>query len=193
MAVDTPARIVVIGAGPIGLEAALYARFLGYEVEIYEQGRVGEHVQRWGHVRMYTPFRNNSSPLGLAALQAQDQDYRIPEADLFLSGHEWLDRYVLPLAETDLLADSLRLGMRAVAISNRDFRKTEQADQEVRAETPLRVVLVDGSGRESDTTADIVIDASGVLGTPNWMGQGGGPSLGELHAQEPYSLRNSRY
>ena len=34
MALDTPASIAVLGAGPIGLEAALYARFLGYDVQI---------------------------------------------------------------------------------------------------------------------------------------------------------------
>lgn len=180
MAIDTPARIAILGAGPIGLEAALYARFLGYEVEIFEQGLVGEHVRRWGHVRMYTPFRSIGSPLGLAALKAQDPAYEAPEEEAYLSGNEWLDRYLLPLAETDLLADSLRLGMRAVAISNRDFRKTEGVDDEARAEAMLRVVLRDGNGIESDTTADIVIDASGVLGTPNWIGPGGGPALGEL-------------
>ncbi|MEC9117285.1 MAG: FAD-dependent oxidoreductase, partial [Planctomycetota bacterium] len=34
MAIDTPATIAILGAGPIGLEAALYARFLGYEVTV---------------------------------------------------------------------------------------------------------------------------------------------------------------
>ena len=42
MAIDTPARIAVLGAGPIGLEAALYARFLGYDVDVYERGKVAD-------------------------------------------------------------------------------------------------------------------------------------------------------
>jgi len=42
MAIDTPARLVILGAGPIGLEAALYARFLGYDVEIFEQESLHE-------------------------------------------------------------------------------------------------------------------------------------------------------
>ncbi len=36
MAVDTPAVIAIIGAGPIGLEAALYGRYLGYDVRLFD-------------------------------------------------------------------------------------------------------------------------------------------------------------
>ncbi len=46
MAVDTPATIAVIGAGPIGLEAALYARFLGYDVRIYERDAVARSLRQ---------------------------------------------------------------------------------------------------------------------------------------------------
>ena len=67
---DTP-RIAVLGAGPIGLEAALYARSLKYPVAVYERGRVGEHIQRWGHVRLFSPFGMNSTSLGRAAIEAE--------------------------------------------------------------------------------------------------------------------------
>ena len=40
MAIETPATIFFIGAGPVALEAALYARYLGYHVEICEAGQV---------------------------------------------------------------------------------------------------------------------------------------------------------
>ena len=46
-------RIAVLGAGPVGLEAALYARKLGYPVTVYERGRLAEHVQRWGAVSRF--------------------------------------------------------------------------------------------------------------------------------------------
>jgi thioredoxin reductase len=90
MAVDTPARIVILGGGPIGIEAALYGRFLGYEVEIYEEGAIAENVRRWGHVRMFTPFRLLRSTLGLAAIQAQEPDYRAPDDDTLLTGQQWV-------------------------------------------------------------------------------------------------------
>ena len=59
MAIDTPARLAILGAGPIGLEAALYARFLGYDVVVYETGDVAASVRQWGQVRMFTPFGMN--------------------------------------------------------------------------------------------------------------------------------------
>ena len=40
---DLP-RVAVIGAGPIGLEAALHARTLNLPVTLYERGRAGEHL-----------------------------------------------------------------------------------------------------------------------------------------------------
>ena len=103
MAFDTPARIAILGAGPIGLEAALYARYLGYDVDIYERGYVAEGVRHWGHARLFTPFQSLSSPLGLAAIAAQDPNWEPPAPDALLTGDEWVDRYVLPLAQTDLL------------------------------------------------------------------------------------------
>ena len=52
-----PARntLAVIGAGPIGLEAASVALDLGFDVHLFERGEVGAHPLGWGHVRMFTP------------------------------------------------------------------------------------------------------------------------------------------
>src|SRR6266851_1988222 len=65
-------RIAVLGAGPIGLEAGLYARQLKLPFTIFEQGRIGEHVWRWGHVRLFSPFGMNSTPLGRKAIFSLD-------------------------------------------------------------------------------------------------------------------------
>jgi glycine/D-amino acid oxidase-like deaminating enzyme len=119
MAIDTPAKIAILGAGPIGLEAALYARFLGYEAVVFEAGEIAASVRRWGHVRMFTPFGMNRSPLGLAAIQAQDEQYQPPGDEELLTGNEWIDRYLLPLSCTDLLADHLRLDTTVVGIGKR--------------------------------------------------------------------------
>ena len=63
-----PPRVAVIGAGPIGLEAALYAKACGLPVAVYDRGGIAEHVRRWGHVRLFTPFGLNTTPLGLQTL-----------------------------------------------------------------------------------------------------------------------------
>jgi len=184
MAVDTPAKIVILGAGPIGLETALYARFLGYEVELFDRGEVADNVRRWGHVRMFTPFAMNSSSLALAALDAQDDQYRAPDREAILNGSEWRDRYLLPLAQTDLIADHLRLKTAVVAVSRRDLCKSEKIGSEDRADSAFRVVLRERDGTEWETEADIVIDATGIFGNANWIGRGGAPAIGERSVRE---------
>ena len=92
MAVDTPATIAILGAGPIGLEAALYARFLGYDVIVFERGQVAENVRQWGHVRMFTPFDLNCSPLGKAAIAAQDHEESDRATDRQIQTYSWIYR-----------------------------------------------------------------------------------------------------
>ena len=47
-----PARntLAVLGAGPIGLEAASAALDAGLDVHVFERGEVAAHVIAWGHV-----------------------------------------------------------------------------------------------------------------------------------------------
>jgi hypothetical protein len=177
MAVDTPATIAIIGAGPIGLEAALYARFLGYDVLVFEQGLVAESVQRWGHVEMFTPFSMNCSPLGVAAIQAQGST-ELPSEDQLLTGCQWRTRYLIPLSQTDLLADSIHQRTNVVIVGRQSVLKHEMPGAAERATSRFRI-LVDGVNGEAVHQADIVIDCSGVLGVANWLGSGGGPAVGE--------------
>ena len=78
MAKSERIRVAVLGAGPIGLEAALYARKLDMAVTVYERSRVGENVQRWGHVRLFSPFGMNSTPLGRATIRAERPKHEFP-------------------------------------------------------------------------------------------------------------------
>ncbi|MFV2066706.1 MAG: FAD-dependent oxidoreductase, partial [Pirellulales bacterium] len=182
MAVDTPAKIVVIGAGPIGLETALYARFLGYEVDLLERGRVAESMRGWGHVRLFSPAGMNCSQLGRAALRAQNANHTLPGDDQLLTGRELIESYYLPLSETDLLADGLWTGVEVLAIGREDLLKGDQIGQASRADRPFRLLIRSADDSESLRPADVVIDCSGTYGHPNWLGQGGIPALGELAA-----------
>ena len=187
MAVDSPARIAILGAGPIGLEAALYARYLGYDVDIFERGQVGQNVLAWGHATMFVPFGGNRSPLGLAALKAQDPNWSAPADDAHLTGREFTQRYLQPLAASDLLTDSLHLNTEVVALGRDGLLKDELADDPERGETDFRLLLratrPHDHRRERLATADVVIDCTGTYGNHNWMGRGGIPAIGELAAQ----------
>ena len=55
-------RIAIIGAGPIGLEAAMFARRRGFEVVVLEKGIVAANVRSWGHVRLFSPFSDRDDP-----------------------------------------------------------------------------------------------------------------------------------
>jgi thioredoxin reductase len=184
MAVDTPARIAILGAGPIGLEAALYARFLGYDVDIYERGIVADNILRWGHVRMFSPFGMNRSTLGLAALRAQNESYAPPGDEEFLTGLEYTDRYLLPLSQTDLLADHLKLGIEVIGVGRPELLKGEAIGTEDRADSDFRILCRDSAGAEFIGTAEVVIDTTGVFGNPNWAGEGGLPALGEMAVRD---------
>jgi hypothetical protein len=180
MAIDTPARLAILGAGPIGLEAALYARFLGYEVVIYERGQVAEHVRQWGHVRMLAPFSQCCTPLGLAALQAQDPSWQAPSPDAHLTGHEWVARYLEPLAHSDLVEEHLRLGTTVLAVGKEELLKEDLPCGQERGDFAFRVLSRGPEGTERIERFDGVLDCTGVWSTPRWLGHGGIPAVGEL-------------
>ena len=157
----------------------MYARFLGFDVDLYERGSVAQHVLRWGHVKMFSPFRMNRSTLGLAALAAHDSTYQPPDEEAMLTGREWTERYLIPLSNTDLVADAVRPHTQVAAIGREGLTKTDHVGSPRRADAPFRILLRDENHKERIANADVVIDATGVYGTPNPMGTGGIAAIGE--------------
>ena len=55
-------HVAVLGAGPIGLEAALAVAERGWPFTVYEAApHIAAHVRDWGHVRLFTPWDMNVS------------------------------------------------------------------------------------------------------------------------------------
>jgi hypothetical protein len=179
MAIDTPARIAILGAGPVGLEAALYARFLGYDVDVFERGRPCEHLRDWGHGKLLSPFGWNASPLGIAALRAQDEAWNPPAADAMLTMGEFLEQYLLPLAASDLIEDNLRLQTEVLSVGRTDSLKTELEGEEERGDEDFRILTRGPDGKEAYSEAAVVIDCTGVFGQPLPLGPHGLPAIGE--------------
>ena len=175
---DTPQKIAILGSGPIGLEAALYARFLGFDVDIFERGEIAANVRRWGHVRMFTPFSMNTTSLGVAAIQAQGESV-LPSADELLTGNEFVDRYLIPLANTDLVSDHIHQQHDVISVGRTGLLKNEIVPRDIRAEKAFRILVRDSKGIESIHHADIVIDSAGNYSSGAWLGDGGIPAIGE--------------
>jgi hypothetical protein len=179
---DQP-RIAVLGAGPIGLEAALYARKLDYPVAVYERGRVGEYVQRWGHVRLFSPFGMNSTSLGRATILAAQPKFEFPGDGECITGREHFRRYLEPLANCELLKGTIATDSQVLRVGRQGFFKHELPGDAQRGRQPFRLLIKDSKGKERREEADFVLDCTGTYGQHRWLGDGGIPTLGELAAE----------
>jgi thioredoxin reductase len=189
-------RIAVVGAGPVGIEAALYAKACGFAVKVYDRGPVGEHVRRWGHVRMFTPFGMNATPLGLAEVRKEKAGRYLPAEGDHLTGKQFIESYLQPLAESDTLIESLSLEEavlqvgRAASVKKPEGGRAqrgnlwEAAPNAAEERMPFRLLVRDAGGKERIDTADAVLDCTGKLNTPNRLGDGGIPAVGELVARQ---------
>lgn len=177
-----PHRIAVLGAGPIGLEAALHARSLGHTVTVFDRGSVAEAVARWGFVRMFSPYGMNTTPLGRQTLLRESPRREFPADTDILTGQEFRDGYLIPLSESVELRDSLRLQTTVLAVGRAGGRKPESSDPR-RSPAPFRILIRDANSTERIEIADTVLDCTGGLDRPNWVGDGGIPAIGEIAAR----------
>jgi NADPH-dependent 2,4-dienoyl-CoA reductase/sulfur reductase-like enzyme len=166
-------RLIVIGAGPVGLEAALAAASRGYDVTVLEKDVVGANLRRWGATRLFSPVRMNMS----AAARRILGDACPPE-DALLTGPEMADLILEPLAASAPLQGRVRIGHRVTAVGRARLTRRDLPGHPLRGERPFRL-LVEGPAGEEVLVAEYVLDASGVYGQPAALGAGGIPAPGE--------------
>lgn len=169
-------KVIILGAGPIGVEAALQAASRGFDVEVFERDQPGSHVLRWGHVRFFSPWGLNCSELGRARLKARGLE--VPAAEVFPTGAEFVSQYLEPLAHDPWLEGKLHTGVEVLGVSRAHARKGHFIGKPARAAAPF-LVMVREDDQERYVEADIVIDTTGAYGQPNALGLGGLPALGE--------------
>ncbi len=170
----SPITLAILGAGPVGLEAALAAAERGWSFTVYEAGATpATHVREWGHVRVFTPWDMNVSPRMRVALGET-----APSGDELPTGDELADELLDPVAALPALHDRVVLGARVVAVSRSGMLKHEEIGTGRRREHPFRL-LVESAGGERVEHADAVLDCTGTWGQPNALGDGGIPAPGE--------------
>jgi len=166
--------VAVIGAGPVGLAAAVHLIDKGATPLVLEAGvSVGANVLSWAHVRMFSPWQFNVDPVAGAMLEAFGWQRPIPGE--YPTGGDLVERYLVPLAKLPNLGSRIRLGTRVIGISRLGLDRTKSAQRE-RAPFVLHVVT---DGREDRVLARAVVDASGTVATPNFLGASGLPGFGE--------------
>src|SRR5437016_474492 len=118
MTPSTSLRLMVLGAGPVGLDAALAGSAAGFDVTVLERGRVGEHLRRWGHVTLFSPWSMNASPRMRAALEELRAwpDWPAGRAH---TGAEYAKRVLEPLARHPALKGRIRTGARVLGVSRK--------------------------------------------------------------------------
>jgi thioredoxin reductase len=171
--------VVIIGAGPIGLAAAAHVLSRDLTPLVFEHGAgVGAGMRRWGHVRMFSPWKANVDTAAAAILERYG--WSVPDGDAYPTGNDLVERYLEPLAATRELAPQIRLNTRVLTVA----REGHDLLKDGRREDAPFLVRVAGVRGEEDVLARAVIDASGTIDTPGVLGASGMPALGERAAAD---------
>ena len=170
-----PKDVAIVGAGPIGLEAALYCAALGHRPVVYEGQEAGANIRRWGFLELFSPWALNTSELGLATLEELGLD--IPDRKACPGAAEYCRSYLAPLASA--LGNRIRTSCKVVGIARASLLKTEAIGGEERSGARFRLLLETKNGSRKTEAADLVIDAGGVYRNPASLGAGGIPAPGE--------------
>ncbi len=155
MTLDPPGSIAVVGAGPLGIEAALYGRFLGYEVTLIEAVAVGHSMQDQRELPLDLLPGRCLSPLALSALDAQRGE--LGEQVLPTTYGQWIDDGLKKLVDTDLLRGRILLPMRVSRIANVPIDADGEDEDASEIPPDFRLTLV-GDGGETDA-----IDVESVI------------------------------
>lgn len=172
--------VVVIGAGPIGLAAAarLVEDSLPFVV-IEARPQPGGSVSLWGHVRLFTPWRYLVDEAAHGLLSTTG--WQSPPEDSVPFGRDLVESYLKPLAAHPAIAPFLRLSTRVTGVTRLGADKLSSTR---RTHRPFEVRIRNAAGAEEVILGRAIIDASGTHDSPNPIGSGGIPALGELQAAD---------
>lgn len=170
-------RIAILGAGPIGIEAALSAAQRGHDVHVYERDTLAAHVRDWSHVTLFSPWSMNRSARGEALLT--ESGVTLEPGALFPTGAEFVSRYLEPLAAHPSLAGRIHTQHEVLGVARAHALKGEFIGKAERAHAPFLISLVDAHGEERFERADVVIDTTGSYRQAATLGPGGLRAPGE--------------
>ncbi|MDZ8170827.1 FAD-dependent oxidoreductase [Microbacterium xanthum] len=166
--------VAIIGAGPVGLAAAAHLAERGIAFEVLEAGeRVGAAIRRWGHTRLFSPWRYLIDPAARRLLEADG--WEEPSLGRVPNGADLVGRYLEPLSRTAALDGRIRVGVTVTAVARRGMDRTRSAGRDT---TPFVLRVRESDGQVREIVARAVIDASGTYTSPNPLSSTGLTPLG---------------
>ncbi|WP_231391772.1 FAD-dependent oxidoreductase [Arthrobacter sp. 35W] len=170
--------VAIIGAGPVGLATAAHLIERGITPLIFEQGQeVGAAIRKWGHIRLFSPWRHNIDPAARRLLEPTG--WAEPRLTSLPYGSELVEAYLEPLAAVPAIAAALHTSTTVTAVSRAGMDKTHSRGRD---ERPFLVRVEITGGTTTNHHVRAVIDASGTWAQPNPLGQAGLPAPGEADA-----------
>ena len=175
---STGKTVAIIGAGPVGLAAAAHVMERGMTPVVLESGpEAGHAIRQWRHVQLFSPWEYNVDRAAERLLAPTG--WNSPDPQVYPTGSELLEQYLVPLATRTALKDVIRISSRVTAVSRAGFDKAKTKGREA---APFEIRYQNGKGPET-LRAEAVIDTSGTWGSPNPAGANGLPAIGEREAQ----------
>lgn len=169
LTLDPPGSIAVIGGGPLGIEAALYGRYLGYDVTVYEAIAIGASMlDQMDSPLPMLPDRCLSS-LAISALDAQraaaadttGSTVREIPTSLPMTYDQWIKNALIPLTETDLLRRRVLVPARVTRIVTVPI-EADTADEDTSDIPPdFRLTYLDSQQKSQTVDFEAIILATG--------------------------------
>src|SRR5690606_32674011 len=113
-----------------------------------------------------------------AALAAQGSEKDLPAADARVSYRQYVEQYLIPVARTDLLYESVQVNSPVTSISRTCCSSSQAVPLAQRAEQEFRLLIESQQRGEYTQLVDIVLDCSGLSRRPG-LASGGGMAIGE--------------
>lgn len=169
-------KVAIIGAGPVGLDAALALGRAGIEFHLLESDEgPAANVRRWGAARLELPWSRLLSSRMRRDLRSPGRE--LPDGDVRPTARafaELLDQ----VAEIPLIRPHLLYRHRVVAVGREGLLPHEEVGSDARAARPFRL-LVETPDGQGALLARAVIDCTGAFAHPLPLGPAGIPAAGE--------------